>query len=351
MEENFKKSLIGLSLEEIEKIVDCFNQPKFHAQQIQNFANNGIEIDDMTSLSKIFRNKLKENYTSNPVSIEKHIKSKDGTIKFLFKLLDGNIIEGVLMNYKYGNTLCISSQVGCRMGCKFCASGLNGLVRNLTKSELIGQVICVNKFLGGSKENRKITNIVLMGSGEPLDNYDEVTNFIKIISSEQSLNISQRSISLSTCGISDKIKKLANDGFSITLTISLHAPNDKIRKQIMPISNKFSIQEIIDSAKYYFLKTGRRVVFEYAMIDGVNNNLECAKQLSSLVKGFPSHINLIPLNTVKERNLVGANKHQVYWFRNKLEEFGTSVTVRRTMGNDIEGACGQLRNKFLINRD
>ena len=344
-----KNSLLDLSFDEIENLVTSYGEQKFHAKQIFNFVMNGKEIEEMTSLSKLFREKLLAEYVSNPVSIIKDIKSADGTIKFLFKLLDDNVIEGVLMKYKYGNTLCVSSQVGCRMGCKFCASGLNGLVRNLTKAEILGEVIAVNKFLGGSNENRKITNIVLMGSGEPLDNYDEVVEFIKTVSSKQSLNISQRNISLSTCGLVDKIKKLADDGLSITLTISLHAPNDLIRNQIMPISKKYSIKELTESAKYYFEKTGRRVVFEYAMIDGINNNLDCAKQLKQLIKGFSAHINLIPLNSVKERGLAGASKHQVYWFRDKLEEFGLSATVRRTMGDDIDGACGQLRNKYLKN--
>lgn len=342
-----KISILDLSYEEIVKIVENYNQQGFRAKQIYELAFVGTQIENMSNLPKDFRNKLSKEFVSNPVLIHKKFVSKDGTIKYLFKLQDENLIEGVLMTYKYGNTICISSQVGCRMGCKFCASGLNGLVRNLLSSEMLGQVLAVNKDLGGNRENRKITNIVLMGSGEPLDNYAEVTRFINTITMPYCLNISQRNISLSTCGLSEKIKKLADDGFSITLTISLHAPTDKLRKEIMPIANSFSINSLIDSAKYYFNKTGRRVVFEYAMIEGVNDSVECAMQLQKLIKGFSAHINLIPLNSVPERGLNAAKKTKVYGFQKKLEQLGLSATVRRTMGEDIEGACGQLRNKII----
>lgn len=342
-----KKSLLGLSYEEIEKVVLDLKQQKFRAKQIFEFVYAGYQIDEMTSLSKELREKLAETYISNPVKILKKLVSKDKTTKFLYELQDGNIIEGVLMNYKYGNTICVSTQVGCRMGCKFCASGLNGLLRNLEASEILGQVLAVNRELGGTMSERKICNIVLMGSGEPLDNYEQVTKFLKLVNEKYCLNISERNISLSTCGLPEKIKKLADDDFSVTLTISLHASNDETRKKIMPIANSFCLKELIDSAKYYFKKTGRRVVFEYAMIKGENDSFECAQELKQILKGFPTHINLIPLNTVAERGLVGTEKKQVYAFQKKLESLGMSATVRRTMGEDIEGACGQLRNKFL----
>ena len=347
MEENFKKSLLDVSKEELENFVQENGGQKFYVAEIIKFSNFGFEIEEMTSISKDFRKRLNKFYFSNPVKIIEKLKSKDGTIKFLFRLQDGNVVEGVLMDYKYGKTLCLSSQVGCRMGCKFCASTLGGLVRNLSASEMVGQVLAANRDLGAKVSERKITNLVLMGSGEPLDNYENVVSFIKQLSRENSINISQRNISVSTCGIIDKIYKLADDGLQITLTISLHAPNDEIRKTIMPIANSFSIKELIKSAKYYFNKTGRRVVFEYAMIDGVNNSLACAQELKKLLGGFSCHINLIPLNSVSERNLVGAPKHQVFWFKDKLVELGLSATVRRTMGKDIDGACGQLRAKFI----
>lgn len=342
-----KTCFLDLSFDDIEKIVVENEQQKFRAKQIFEFAFSGVQIEEMTSLPKDFRQKLSKNYVSNPVSIYKKLVSKDKTAKYIYSLQDGNIIEGVLMNYKYGNTICVSTQVGCRMGCGFCASGLNGLVRNLTAGEILGQVLAVNKDLGGTRENRKITNIVLMGSGEPLDNYDEVTKFIKLVNAPFSLNISQRNISLSTCGLADKIKKLADDGFSVTLTISLHSPFDEKRKTIMPIANAFSLKEVSEAGKYYFEKTGRRVVFEYALIQGVNDSFNDATQIKNLFKGFSFHVNLIPLNPVKERGLNGTSKHQVYAFLKKLEGLGVSATIRRTMGEDIEGACGQLRNKIL----
>lgn len=342
-----KTSLLDLSFDEVKEIVEKEGQQSFRAKQIFEFAFSGVSIDEMSSLPKSFRSSLSKNYVANPVSIYKKLVSQDKTAKYIYKLQDGNIIEGVLMRYKYGNTICVSTQVGCRMGCKFCASGLNGLVRNLNASEILGQVLAVNRELGGTRENRKITNIVLMGSGEPLDNYDQVTKFLKLVNAPYSLNISQRNISLSTCGLANKIKQLANDGFSITLTISLHSPTDEKRKTIMPIANAYSLKEVAEAAKYYFDKTGRRVVFEYALIDGVNDSFEDAQELRNLLKGFPTHINLIPLNPVAERGLNGTPKHQVYAFQKKLEELGMSATVRRTMGEDIEGACGQLRNKIL----
>lgn len=342
-----KKILMDLNLEEIEKITLDLNEKKFHSKQIFDAVFAGKQIDEITNISKSFREKLNKEYIANPIKIHTKITSKDKTIKYVYELLDGNIIEGVLMSYHHGNTICISTQVGCRMGCQFCASGLNGLIRNLSAGEMLGQVLAVNRDIGGSKDNRKITNIVLMGSGEPLDNYDEVVKFIKLVNEEFCLNISQRSISLSTCGLPDKIKKLADDGLSITLTISLHSPTDEVRKQIMPIAKRYELKELMDSVKYYFNKTRRRIIFEYALIKGVNDSFECADKLKELTKGLSCHINLIPLNSVKEKDLLGTAKHQIYAFNERLKKLGVSSTVRRTMGDDIEGACGQLRAKIL----
>ena len=291
---------------------------------------------------------LNNNFISQPVSILQKKVSIDGTIKFLFRLHDNNIIEGVLMSYKYGNTLCVSTQVGCRMGCKFCASTLNGLVRNLTAGEILGQVVVANNFLGGKLGvDRKITNIVLMGAGEPLDNYDNVTKFFRLVTNKKSFNISERNISLSTCGLVENIKNLADNGFKITLTISLHASTDEKRRELMPIANKYSIKQIINASKYYFDKTNRRVVFEYVLVQGKNDSINDAKILADILKGFPTHVNVIPLNNVEERELIGTTREKAGQFVGLLTKFGQSATLRRTLGEDIDGACGQLRRKYL----
>lgn len=346
-----KKCLLDLSLEEIEKIVIDMGEQKFHAKQIFDAIFSGKQINEITNISKAMRDKLQENFVANPIKIYTKLVSKDNTIKYVYDLADNNLIEGVLMSYHHGNTICVSTQVGCRMGCKFCASSLNGLIRNLTAGEMLGQVLLANREVGGTRENRKITNIVLMGSGEPLDNYDEVVKFIKLVNEKFCLNISQRNISLSTCGLPDKIKKLADDGLSVTLTISLHAPTDEIRKKIMPIAERYSLKEIFESVKYYFEKTGRRIIFEYSMIKGLNDSFDCAEKLRQLTSNLSCHINLIPLNSVEERELMGTGKHQVYAFCEKLQSLGASASVRRTMGEDIEGACGQLRNKIINNNN
>lgn len=342
-----KTNLLDLNIKEIEKITLDLGEKKFRSKQIFDAIFSGKQIEEITSLSKDLREKLKQSYIANPVKIYTKIISKDNTIKYVYEMQDGNLVEGVLMGYKHGNTICVSTQVGCRMGCEFCASGLDGLIRNLTAGEILGQVLAVNRDIGGSKNERKITNIVLMGSGEPLDNYDEVVKFIRLVNEKYCLNISQRNISLSTCGLPDKIRRLAEDGLSITLTISLHAPTDEIRKQIMPIARRYELAELMDSIKYYFTKTKRRIIFEYAMIKGVNDTFECAEKLRDITRNLSCHINLIPLNNVPEKGLLGTEKHQIYAFSDKLKELGASATVRRTMGEDIEGACGQLRNKIV----
>lgn len=339
--------LQNYSLKEIEQICENLGEQKFRAKQIYEGIYAGKSINEISNISKDLKNKLLEKYENSPISLHTKLVGKDGTIKYVYKLADGNIIEGVYMSYKYGNTLCVSTQVGCRMGCKFCASTLGGLIRNLSAGEILSQVLFVNRDNSGDLKNRKVTNVVLMGSGEPLDNFDNVTKFFNLVSAEQGINISQRNISLSTCGLVDKIMLLADMNFQITLTISLHAPNDQMRREIMPIANRYSIEQLIDAVKYYFNKTKRRIVFEYSLIEGKNDTFDCADELAKLLKGLVCHVNLIPLNQVKERGMQGTNRKKAYAFADRLAKFGISATVRRTMGADIEGACGQLRAKLL----
>jgi 23S rRNA (adenine2503-C2)-methyltransferase len=281
------------------------------------------------------------------VTILKKFVGKSGTIKYLFRLSDGNLIEGVYMPHDYGNTLCLSTQIGCRMGCSFCASGLDGLLRNLTPGEMLGQVIAVNRDNGGTTKDRAVTNLVLMGSGEPFDNYQNVLKFLDLVSMEKGIGISERNISLSTSGLADKIREFADSGHKVTLSISLHAPFDELRSSIMPVNKKYNINKIVSASKYYFEKTGRRVIFEYTLIKGTNDSPECAKELATLTRGFPSHVNLIRLNEVKERNHRAPTEDATKEFLKRLEALGVSATIRRSLGNDIEGACGQLRRRYL----
>lgn len=342
------KALADYNLTELGEMLSSeFNQPAFRAKQLLKNVTRFLRYDEMSDLPLSLRSALNEKYLDQAVTIEKKFVSIDGTVKYLYRLSDGNIIEGALMKQSYGNTLCVSTQVGCRMGCAFCASGIGGLVRNLTAGEILSQVLCVNRDENGSIDKRAVTNVVLMGSGEPLDNYDEVTKFLRLISSKDGLNISERNISLSTCGLVENVRRLADDGFTVTLTFSLHASTDEMRRKVMPIANKYTIAQIIDSAKYYFEKTGRRVIFEYTMIKGTNINHFDAKRLSELLKGFPSHVNLIPLNPVKEKNVVGCTKQEGERFCKKLNEMGVSATIRKSKGADVGGACGQLRRSYV----
>ena len=338
--------LSDLNLTELIEYAKEKGLPAFRGRQIFDGIYNGKSLQEISNIPKNILSQIQEDYPKYEI-VKTLVSKEDGTKKYIFSFSDGQVVEGVLMEYKYGKTLCISTQVGCRMGCKFCASGLNGLIRNLTAGEILGQVLLVNKDLGGGLKDRKITNLVLMGSGEPLDNYENVTKFLKLVSSEYGLNISQRNISLSTCGLVPKIYKLADDDFNITLTISLHASNDEIRRQTMPIANSYSINEIIEACKYYFNKTGRRVVFEYTLIKGVNDGKASADELIKRLKDLTCHINVIPLNEVKERHLKSVTRKECYDFVGLLEKGGLSATVRRTMGEDISGACGQLRNSYL----
>ncbi|MBQ4640163.1 MAG: 23S rRNA (adenine(2503)-C(2))-methyltransferase RlmN [Clostridia bacterium] len=335
---------LGLFPEEMKQVMEHMGEKAFRAKQVFSWLHKGCTFDEMSNLSLALREKLKNEGNDQPVSIQSVHESKlDGTKKFLFSLKDGNCIEGVLMRYHYGCTLCVSTQVGCRMGCLFCASTLDGCVRNLTAAEILGQVMCANSTLDGEK----VHNIVLMGSGEPFDNYENVIRFLKLVSHPEGLNISLRHISLSTCGLIDQIRRFADENLPVTLSLSLHAPNDEIRKKIMPIARRYHIHETIDACKYYLEKTGRRIVFEYALIDGVNADEKQAHELADLLRGMQCHVNLIPLNTVKERNLQGVSNRQVQAFLDVLEKRHISATRRREMGDDIEGACGQLRKKVL----
>lgn len=343
------KLLLDNNIKQIENIVVSLGESKFRADQLYSAMLNGKNYDDKTNLPKPLLEKLKENgWEIQPLTITQKLKSKvDNNTKLLYRLTDGNIIEGMLMEYKFGNTLCLSTQVGCKMNCAFCASGLNGWIRNLTPGEMLGQVVAVNHMLGGTVKDRKITNVVLMGTGEPLDNFDNVTTFLKYLTDENGFNFSVRNISLSTCGIPSKIEALADMGLNITLCISLHAPNDVIRRSIMPIAKSYSIQSVLDSAKHYHMMTNRRVIIEYVLIDGVNNSINDAKQLSTLLKGLPCHVNLIRLNEVPEHNLKAPTIKNCEMFLNNLHMFGLSATMRRTLGDDVDGACGMLRNKNL----
>lgn len=341
--------ILSLSLDEITTIMESLNQPKYRAEQMFYAMHLGKDFDNINIPFSV-KEYFKQNYiTTDILQILQQKVAEDGTTKFIYKLHDGNVIEGVLMQYKHGKTLCVSTQVGCRMGCKFCASGMDGLVRNLSSGEILTQVIYVNKFLGGSVQDRKITNLVLMGSGEPLDNYDNVTKFLRLVNHPKGINISERNISISTCGLVDKIKALALEGFEVNLCLSLHASNDNIRNQIMPISLRYKINDVVDACKYYFKKTGRRFIIEYTMIHGINDSLDCAKELTQLLKGLVCHVNVINLNEVKEKPYKTCPKGDVYKFVDYLNEHGLSATTRRKMGDDVDGACGQLRRSFIKN--
>lgn len=337
----------SLTLEELADIMLSLGEKKFRAEQVFHDIMLGKQIDEISTISQELKDKLKEQFLDKPLTILTQKKSNDGTSKFLYKLSDGNIVEGVLMCYKFGNTLCVSSQVGCRMGCKFCASGLDGLVRNLTAGEIVSQVIAVNKLLGGTLQERKISNIVLMGSGEPLDNYDNLIQFLKIATCNRGLNFSERSISISTCGLVPKIYKLADSGFKINICLSLHASNDDTRRQIMPVAKGYTVAELLDACDYYFEKTGRRILFEYIMIKDVNSSTEHALRLAKLLSKRNCIVNLINLNEVKENNFKRCSEETINHIAEILKSYNVNVTTRRSLGNDVDGACGQLRRSYI----
>ncbi len=335
---------------QLEKLMAEMGEKPYRARQIYSGLNAGKRISQLPAVPASLKAALTERFEDEPVRIIKTLVSSDGTRKFLFSLADGNLIEGVLMSYKYGNTQCVSTQVGCRMGCKFCASTLGGKIRDLTSGEISAQVQLVNALYAQDKK-RGVTNVVLMGSGEPLDNYDNVTAFLRNISCPSGINISLRNISLSTCGIAPAIYRLADEGLPVTLTISLHEVTDEGRRRTMPVANKYTIAEVLAGCDYYFSRTGRRYIFEYALIAGENCDAAHARGLIKLLKGRPCHVNLIRLNRVEERALSGADERTAAEFLSALQAGGLSATLRRRMGEDIGGACGQLRASHLKNTD
>lgn len=347
-----KNIIQDLSYTELETLVLAMGEKKFRAKQLYEGLMQGKAISEITSLSKAFKDKLCEAYEDRPIRIKETFHSADGTEKYLFEYADGNLVEGVLMKYKYGYTQCVSTQIGCRMGCKFCASTLGGLIRNLTAGEILAQILLVNALhkndvSGQGKEARAVTNVVLMGSGEPLDNYDEVLKFLRNVTAEGGLCISARNISLSTCGIVPKMYRLADEGIPLNLTVSLHATDDEARARTMPVAKSYKIADILKACDGYFKKTGRRYYFEYTLIEGENCDEAHARALIELLKGKPCHVNLIRLNEVKERTLKSTSDKDAYRFLGYLEKGGLSATLRRQIGVDVGGACGQLRASYL----
>lgn len=338
-----KKDIKSLNNEELAEWVRENSLPAFRAKQIFSWLHkSGVsDFSEMSNVSKELRNKLSEEFYISSCEIEnKYVSAIDGTVKYLFRLLDGEFLETVIMKYKYGYTICVSSQVGCKMGCRFCASTLAGFKRNLTAGEIESQLHSAQKDLG-----IRISHIVLMGIGEPLDNFDNVLRFIENVNSEDGLNISVRNITLSTCGIVPRIKDLMKHDLQLTLTISLHAPNDKIRSKIMPVNDRWKINEVIAACREYAEFTSRRVSFEYTLIKDVNDTPECAEELSKLLKGMLCHVNLIPVNNVEERKNIRSSDKSVNKFLHILQKNGINATIRRTLGSDINASCGQLRRK------
>lgn len=338
-----KKDIKSLNNEELAEWVRENSLPAFRAKQIFSWLHKSSVSDfsEMSNVSKELRNKLSEEFYISSCEIEnKYVSAIDGTVKYLFRLLDGEFLETVIMKYKYGYTICVSSQVGCKMGCRFCASTLAGFKRNLTAGEIESQLHSAQKDLG-----IRISHIVLMGIGEPLDNFDNVLRFIENVNSEDGLNISVRNITLSTCGIVPRIKGLMKHDLQLTLTISLHAPNDKIRSKIMPVNDRWKINEVIAACREYAEFTSRRVSFEYTLIKDVNDTPECAEELSKLLKGMLCHVNLIPVNNVEERKNIRSSDKSVNKFLHILQKNGINATIRRTLGSDINASCGQLRRK------
>lgn len=337
----------SLDLEEMKCFITEIGDKPFRGKQIYDWIHVKLVsgFDEMTNLSKELRDSLQNRCTFTNLEVVDKLESVGGeTSKYLFKLEDGRVLESVLMKYHHGNSVCISSQVGCKMGCKFCASTIGGFERNLTAAEMLDQIYQIQRISG-----ERVSNVVVMGTGEPLDNYQNLIKFIRILTDENGLNISQRNITVSTCGLVDKIKALAEEDLQITLALSLHAPNDEVRKQLMPIAERYSIDKAIDACDYYYKKTGRRITFEYSMVEDVNDLPEYAKELSTRLKGLNCHVNLIPVNPIKERNYRQSEAKNIQNFKNILEKNRINVTIRREMGTDIDAACGQLRKSYIDN--
>ena len=344
-----KKDIASYNYEELTEEMNRIGTKSFRGKQIYSWLHEKLvdSFEEMTNLPKNLREKLDEEYEIRQVSVVKRQISKmDPTEKFLFELDDGNMIESVLMKYNYGNSVCISSQAGCRMGCRFCASTIDGLERNLTASEMLRQIYAIQKITG-----ERVSNIVVMGSGEPLDNYDNFVRFVHMISDEHGLHISQRNITASTCGIVPNMRRLAEEGLQITLALSLHGSSQEKRKKLMPVANKYELSDVLDACDYYFDKTGRRITFEYSLVAGVNDQPDDIRELTAILKRRNCHLNLIPVNPIKERDYKETLGQQVEKFQKQLEKNGINATIRRRLGTDIDSACGQLRRRVRQEED
>lgn len=345
METGYAEDIKSFTLEELKKELTAMGEKPFRAKQMYEWMHRKLVADygEMTNIPVSLADKCRERFAYTSLRIVRMQESAiDGTRKYLFALADGNTVESVWMRYKHGNSVCISSQVGCRMGCRFCASTLDGLERNLLPSEMLDQIYAITRHTG-----ERVSNVVVMGSGEPLDNYDNLLRFIRLITDENGLHISQRNITVSTCGIVPGMRQLAEEGLQITLALSLHAATDAKRKELMPIADRYSLKELMEVCAYYFAQTGRRITFEYSLVKGVNDTGEDAALLAALIGDLNCHVNLIPVNPVRERKYVQSEKRAVDGFKNKLEKNGINVTIRREMGRDIDGACGQLRRRHM----
>ena len=335
----------SMTLEELKTTLAAEGEKPFRAAQLYDWMHRKLAEDygQMTNLSGALREKLKEKYPLTVLRlIDMQESAIDGTRKFLFALPDGNMVESVWMKYKHGNSVCISSQVGCKMGCRFCASTLDGWERNLLPSEMLDQIYAITRITG-----ERVSNVVVMGTGEPLDNYDNLLRFIRLLTDENGLHISQRNVTVSTCGLVPQMRRLADERLSITLALSLHAVTDEKRRELMPVAFRWQLDELMEACSYYFERTGRRMTFEYALVGGVNDGPEDAQGLTALAGLIGAHVNLIPVNPIKERNFRQSGHSRIEAFKNKLEKNGINVTIRREMGRDIDGACGQLRRRHI----
>jgi len=340
-----KLDLKSMTKSEVREAMLSLGEKNFRSDQIYDWMHKKLasSFDEMTNLSKALREKLNDTFAYTSLEVVDVQSSKmDGTKKYLFALEDGNVVESVFMPYHHGNSVCISSQVGCRMGCRFCASTLDGLTRNLLPSEMLDQIYSIQRLSG-----ERVSNVVVMGTGEPLDNYDNLIRFIHLLTDENGLNISQRNLTVSTCGLVPRIYDLAKEKLQITLALSLHGATDEKRQALMPIAKKYSIKELMEALDFYFKETGRRISFEYSLVSGVNDTMEDVENLTKLASNGNYHINLIPVNPIKERDYKQPDKQYVIAFKNKLEKNHINVTIRREMGRDIDGACGQLRKRHL----
>ena len=340
-----RKDIKSLTLSQLKEEMESLGEKSFRAGQLYEWMHEKLAegYEEMTNIPRRLAEQcaLRFEYTTLK-TVQMQESKLDGTRKYLFALPDDNLVESVWMRYKHGNAVCISSQVGCRMGCRFCASTLDGLERNLLPSEMLEQIYAITRQTG-----ERVSNVVVMGTGEPMDNFDNLLQFIMLLTDENGLHISQRNITVSTCGIVPRMYQLADRQLQITLALSLHAATDEKRRELMPVANRYSLQELMEACKYYFKKTGRRITFEYSLVKDVNDTNEDVIQLTKLIKGLNCHVNLIPVNPIRERDYVQSERHAVESFKNKLEKNGINVTIRREMGRDIDGACGQLRRRYI----